>query len=347
MRALLCGYYGEGNGGDEALLAALLQLLPADVEPLVLSGNPAATSTCYGVEACDRRSFSAVLSAMRRSDAFIFGGGSLIQDVTSWTSPVYYCGLMGLAQGLGLKTIAWAQGIGPLKRKRTRWLARQTFRGCDAITVRDRGSLELLQQWGISAAIAPDPVWALDPLPPDHPLPEGDAIAVCLRPHVDLTAACIDRLTEALVQLQAETAAHILLIPFHHQQDRPLAEQFAQRIPQSQVLDWQHPRQLLSYFQSVRLTIAMRFHGLVMAAAAGNRLFGLSYDPKVQRLLDALDQPGWEIAEIPDSSEVIAAQWLQAWQAEPIAAPTIAHLRQQVMTHCQAWAALQSHAPSS
>jgi len=26
MRALLSGYYGKGNGGDEALLATLLQL---------------------------------------------------------------------------------------------------------------------------------------------------------------------------------------------------------------------------------------------------------------------------------------------------------------------------------
>ncbi|HBE52705.1 MAG TPA: polysaccharide pyruvyl transferase CsaB, partial [Cyanobacteria bacterium UBA11369] len=38
MRAVLCGYYGKGNGGDEALLAALLQMLPEEVTPIVLSG---------------------------------------------------------------------------------------------------------------------------------------------------------------------------------------------------------------------------------------------------------------------------------------------------------------------
>ncbi|PZV13958.1 MAG: polysaccharide pyruvyl transferase CsaB, partial [Leptolyngbya sp.] len=34
MRAVLCGYYGLGNGGDEALLATLLQMLPPSVTPV-------------------------------------------------------------------------------------------------------------------------------------------------------------------------------------------------------------------------------------------------------------------------------------------------------------------------
>lgn len=56
MRAVLCGYYGKGNGGDEALLASLLQMLPHGVEPIVLSGNPTQTQLDYGVEAIDRMS---------------------------------------------------------------------------------------------------------------------------------------------------------------------------------------------------------------------------------------------------------------------------------------------------
>ena len=34
-RALLCGYYGEHNLGDDALLSVLLDQLPASVRPLV------------------------------------------------------------------------------------------------------------------------------------------------------------------------------------------------------------------------------------------------------------------------------------------------------------------------
>ena len=130
MQAILCGYYGKGNGGDEALLASLLQMLPNNIQPYVLSGNPSETEKRYGVKAGDRLNTFTILSAMRRSDIFIWGGGSLIQDATSIASPFYYSGLMGLAQKMGLKTIAWAQGIGPLNHPTTQFLAQQCFQGC-------------------------------------------------------------------------------------------------------------------------------------------------------------------------------------------------------------------------
>ena len=130
MKAVLCGYYGMGNGGDEALLASLLQMLPASVEPIVLSGDPAQTQSRYQVEAVPRKSILAVFSALRRADAFIWGGGSLMQDASSVLNPVYYGGLMLLAQMMGLKTVAWAQGIGPLDRSFSRWLTRRALAGC-------------------------------------------------------------------------------------------------------------------------------------------------------------------------------------------------------------------------
>jgi len=46
-----------------ALLASLLQMLPADVTPLVLSGNPEETRDRYGVETCDRQAPSRPASA--------------------------------------------------------------------------------------------------------------------------------------------------------------------------------------------------------------------------------------------------------------------------------------------
>ena len=89
MRAVISGYYGKGNGGDEALLMTLLQMLPSQVEPIVLSANPKKTQQQYGVKTCPNRSGLAILKALRTSDIFIWGGGSLMQDVTSLQSPIY------------------------------------------------------------------------------------------------------------------------------------------------------------------------------------------------------------------------------------------------------------------
>ena len=201
MQAILCGYYGYGNGGDEALLATLLQMLPKHVSPVVLSGSPAITESLHGVPACDRHSPLAVLQLLRTSQAFIWGGGSLIQDSTSALSPWYYCALMLTANLMGLKTIAWAQGIGPLNRPQTRWIARQAFRRFSGISVRDAGSAAWVDRWQCAATSAPDPVWALTavstPTLSDLPSPR---VAVVLRSHPLLAPERLNCIVQALQQ---------------------------------------------------------------------------------------------------------------------------------------------------
>lgn len=313
IRAVLCGYYGKGNGGDEALLASLLQMLPETVTPLVLSGNPGETRKRYGVQTCDRSSALRVFKAMQNSDVFIWGGGSLIQDVTSAVSPLYYAGLMGLARQLGLKTIAWAQGIGPLKRKFTRKLAQQSFAGCTAVSVRDNGSAELLSAWQIPYLLAPDPVWALDSLPVkglwDISAPR---VAVTLRSHSSLTPERLANLTQALINFQEASQTCILLVPFQASQDLSIAESIASQLTgPNYILRIEDPRELKGLFRGVEMAIGMRYHSLIMAAAQECRCFALSYDPKVSKLMAELNLPGWDVAKLPDDPNLISQAWLE------------------------------------
>ena len=43
IQAVLCGYYGKGNGGDEALLVSMLEMLPPTGEAASIVGQ----SSCY------------------------------------------------------------------------------------------------------------------------------------------------------------------------------------------------------------------------------------------------------------------------------------------------------------
>ena len=54
LPVLLCGYYGEHNLGDDALLEALLQLLPAGVTPLVTAFDEAQVRERFGVATVQR-----------------------------------------------------------------------------------------------------------------------------------------------------------------------------------------------------------------------------------------------------------------------------------------------------
>ncbi len=314
-QAVLCGYYGQGNGGDEALLASLLQMLPPHVTPLVLSGNPAQTRDRYGVNAINRKDLWAVLQAIRQSQIFIWGGGSLIQDVTSVASPLYYAGLMKLAQLLGLTTIAWSQGIGPLKRPLTRWLARQTFAGCTAVSVRDGGSAAFLADWQIPFTLAPDPVWALAPKPVNGLWDiHAPRVAVNLRTHRWLTPIRLANLTQALVDFQTATQVSILLVPFQQSQDLAIAQAIQPQLPgPSQIISLEDPQQLKGLFRGVEMVISMRFHGLIMAAAEDCRCFALSYDPKVSQLMQDLAIPGWELNELPDDPNQISQVWIEQY----------------------------------
>lgn len=334
MRAVLCGYYGKGNGGDEALLATLLQMLPAHVEPLVLSGNPAETSRCYGVKAYDRMSIAQVWQALRQADAFIWGGGSLMQDVTGSVSPLYYGGLMWLAQRLGLKTIAWAQGVGPLQRSWIRHFTRYIFAHCSAVSVRDVGSAKLMTEWGIPFTLAPDPVWALQPqsVPKLWELP-APRIAVALRSHPQLTPDRLQRLTNALVSFQQATQTCVLLIPFQPAQDLAIAESIQAALPDAQILQLSDPQQLKGIFHGVEMTIAMRLHALIMAAAAECHCFALSYDPKVAQLMQDIQLPGITLEQIPTASE-LCQTWLEQYaNGEPLSNIQVQALTDRALMH--------------
>ncbi|WP_016950117.1 polysaccharide pyruvyl transferase CsaB [Anabaena sp. PCC 7108] len=312
MRVLLSGYYGKGNGGDEALLATLLQMLPSDVTPVVLSGNPEETHQRYGVECYNRMAFLQVIKALRSCEVFIWGGGSLIQDVTSTISPFYYGGLMALAQVMGLKTVAWGQGIGPLLRSQTRFLAKRNFAGCTKVSVRDRSSSSLLSDWSIPHILAPDPVWALEskPVPELADLPKP-RIAVTLRNHPQLTETRLANLTLALVNLQKSTQAFILLLPFQKSEDLGIAEKIQTQLKDgSKIICLEEPQLLKGVFRGVEMSIGMRLHSLIMAASEGSRCFALSYDPKVNRLMEDLEIPGWDLKDLPDDVDLISKTWI-------------------------------------
>ncbi|MBD2692738.1 polysaccharide pyruvyl transferase CsaB [Anabaena catenula] len=336
MRVLLSGYYGKGNGGDEALLATLLQMLPPDVTPVVLSGNPEETHQRYGVECYNRMAFLQVIKALRSCDAFIWGGGSLIQDVTSVISPFYYGGLMALAQVMGLKTVAWGQGIGPLLRPQTRFLAKRNFAGCMKVSVRDRSSSSLLSDWSIPHILAPDPVWALEskPVPELADLPKP-RIAVTLRNHPQLTETRLANLTQALVKLQKSTQAFILLLPFQKSEDLGIAEKIQPQLQDvSKIICLEDPQLLKGVFCGVEMSIGMRLHSLIMAASESSRCFALSYDPKVNRLMEDLEIPGWDLKDLPDDVDLISKTWIDYYNnGESLSSEKIKSLVNEAFLH--------------
>ncbi len=314
-KAIICGYYGQGNAGDEALLLSLLERLPNDIEPIVLSANPILTKKNYGVKSYSRLDICRQIILLGKKDYFIWGGGSLMQDVTSIKSPLFYAGLMKLAQQKGLITLAYAQGIGPLNSPFTKWITEQVLKNCQGISVRDKGSAKLLDQWGLNYFIASDPVWALSSKKNDKlNLLSSPLIGFNIRNHSTITERKIELFTQALQKLQKETKANILLIPFQESNDLFLCEKIGETLKHNyQIINIKNPQELKGIFQEITMLIGMRLHSLIMGASEGCKCFALSYDPKVSQLMEELNIQGYELDKMPNDAHKIANDWLNVY----------------------------------
>ena len=86
---VISGYIGFDNFGDEAIAKVLISHLKSlEAEKItVLSSNPLKTSKMYAVDSVNFLNF---FKPILESDVLISGGGSLLQDVTSLKSLIYY-----------------------------------------------------------------------------------------------------------------------------------------------------------------------------------------------------------------------------------------------------------------
>lgn len=315
-KAIICGYYGQGNAGDEALLVCVLETLPNNFQPIILSGNPQKTSEDYGVISYSRLDIIKEIFKLGKKDLFIWGGGSLIQDVTSKKSAIFYLSLMILAQLKGLKTIAYAQGIGPIKTPFIRWLTKQVLKKCHGVSVRDKASASLLKKWGIKYILAPDPVWALSSkIKENLELLPSPRIAVNLRSHNSLTKEKIEIISEALIKLTMETKANIILVPFQKSKDLEICQEVAKNFDKNcQIIIIENPQELKGFFREIDMMIGMRLHSLIMAKSENCNCFALSYDPKVTSLMTEMDIEGYELSSLPSEVSIITKKWLKIYE---------------------------------
>ena len=136
-KIILSGYYGFDNAGDEAVLAALCQILRnrlPEAQLVALSAKPEQTAAALDVRAVNRWDKAALRAELQDAALFCSGGGSLLQDVTSVRSVWYYTSLLRLAQKQGVPTIVLAQGLGPLRTGLGRWLTRRALSRCHLLS---------------------------------------------------------------------------------------------------------------------------------------------------------------------------------------------------------------------
>ncbi|MGI6031726.1 MAG: polysaccharide pyruvyl transferase CsaB [Eubacteriales bacterium] len=294
---VVTGYYGHNNSGDEALLSAVvhnLQKACPQARICALTSAPIDAQNHWNVTAVQRFNLLAVNRVFRHSRVLLFGGGNLIQDITSNRSLLYYLFLLKSAQRSGLRTMLYANGIGPVVKESNRRRAARVLDKCDLITLRDQDSAALLQQMGVThprILVTADEILTLTP-PSDAQCQavrhdcglDGKAfLVVSVRQSRRTPADFFPRLAQAISQVCRQQALTPVLIPMHPDVDLTPTQEFAKLLSVPAVLPQLSSIQdVMCLIRSSQLVVGMRMHALVFAACCQIPFVGLDYDPKVE-----------------------------------------------------------------
>ncbi len=282
----LSGYYGFDNFGDEAILACIVDHLRSRGSNVaVISNNPKKTSAMFQVFSVKNFNILAVFALLANSDVLISGGGSLLQDVTSFKSLLYYSLVIKMAQLLGKKVIIFAQGIGPLQKERSEKIVRGLLEKADLITVRDEKSLERVKNWGLKATLVNDPVFSLDL--PKHEADSG-IIGVQLRDCKTMNDILLNRLADKIVSEFPDKK--IELYAFQKSVDLKICKMFEKMLKlrnpeiQTEILHSLSQIDFIIKISKLDYMIAMRFHAVLVALKCGVKTLAINYDTKVMKL---------------------------------------------------------------
>lgn len=299
---VICGAYGRGNAGDDAILEAIVQEMRA-LDPertiCVMSRRPRETRLIYRTNAIYTFNVFAVLRRFRRAALYINGGGSLMQDVTSTRSIWYYCYTLRAAKKRGCRVMMYGCGIGPINRAGNRKMAARTIdRSVDRITLRDDNSRAQLEQMGVThpdIRVSADPTIILSPAPRETVNlaleqsgidPDGRYIGFGLRHWKGLDAALPEIAAAAEYAYQKHGLTPVF-VPIEFPSDLTPAERVGALLhcPWYAVRTRQPIEVTIGILARMKAVVGIRLHSLMFSAGQGVPVVGMSYDIKVDGFL--------------------------------------------------------------
>ena len=292
-RFVLSGYYGFKNFGDEAILSVLVNKLQQNKDSVtIISSNPEYTKSLYKhIRAIKTFDFNNIIPAIYKSDILISGGGSLLQDVTSLKSLIYYLLIIFIALFFRKKVIIFAQGIGPINSRFGEFFTKVLLKNCTYISVRDKKSHELMQQWGINSDLLCDPIFSLNV--PDNS--KNKTVAIQLRNCKGMSNDFLDRLADSVSRNFSDF--NIEIYSFQDSIDLDICKTFEKNLNmlnpeiKTTVYSGMSNSEIIESLSKSQYLISMRFHAIIIGLLAGVKTLGINYDIKVEKLAKEFNLP--------------------------------------------------------
>ncbi len=274
---LLCGYYGYGNIGDEAMCAVLCRALAGDNAV----GNISVMSAAKNAQAhtVPRFSFFRVRKAVAEADVLIFGGGNILQDKTSTASLVYYASVARLARAHACRVAFTANGLGPFLHPKNLGMVKSVLSAAEYISMRENFSRELAA--GLTGRgdifLSGDLVFA-DEMAAKASISGEKYYAVFPK---NVSAREQRELLRFFCAMRRRHGLIPVFAALHGREDVKICHKLAARLPwaryNADVRDASGARELI---KGGEFTLSMRLHGAVFAAAEKCPVIAVSRDSK-------------------------------------------------------------------
>lgn len=292
-RFVLSGYFGFKNFGDEEILSVLVNKLQNDRNTIsIISSDTEYTKSKFRhVNSFYTFDILNILCLIRKSDVLVSGGGSLLQDVTSFKSLVYYLFIIFIALCFRKKVIIFAQGIGPINNILGRFLTKSILKHCFYISVRDNKSQELLSNWGIKADLLCDPIFCIKmPI-----LEKTKTVAIQLRNFRSMNEEFINKLATKVCENFSDYEIEIL--PFQNSIDLEVCKNFEKAIKflnanmKVTLFDNLDNKEIINRLAKSQYLIGMRFHSIIAGLLAKCKVLSINYDIKVEKISKEFNLP--------------------------------------------------------
>lgn len=284
---VICGYYGYGNSGDDALLAAIVEGLrrhdPA-ISICVMSSHPKKTRAYYMTDAVGRFRVWAVAKKLKESKLLLFGGGNLLQDKTSTRSLLYYVHMLRLAHRCGTGIMVYANGIGPVTNPRNIKRIKEGLALAGSISLRERYSFDFVKKLCPcrNMRLTFDP--AIMTVPAGRALFAGDYFVTAPK---KISPEAEEKLVRLMEYVKSVSGAQPLVVSMYDAEDLEFCRRIAARTGAVMV----HPQgasEFVMLFAHARIVLSSRLHGLIYATSAACPMMSFSDDVKLESYLDYL-----------------------------------------------------------
>lgn len=309
VKALVVGWYGAPNVGDEVLLTVLKRRIgELGGTLMVVSADPALTRRMHGTDAVDFNNLGEIAGALQWADVLVMGGGGIFQDhhpfrlqgiydpvlsdIAAYARPVL------MARQFGVPVVIWGHGVGPLRKPDSRDVVRDVFNGATAVSVRDDESLQLLREIGVDRAVevGPDPGWLYarycaqrDTLQPGKDKCGKKTLALVVR---EWGGDWKDKLVDAIQSMTPDSWS-IMWVAFQANisesgatSDLAILEELRERAPawaKGQLLTPTTPDEAWAILSDADAIMSMRLHASILGLSARKPVAGLEYDEKMAR----------------------------------------------------------------